>query len=65
MKVKTEIELTWKDIAKCVSKQLQEEGYVADENSMKYRVAEKTYEGIIITINASRNEHYLNQNKDE
>lgn len=52
MKITTKVELTWKDIARCISNELKEEGYIADESSMKYRVAEKTHEGIIITINA-------------
>lgn len=52
MKIKTKIELSWEDIARCVRNELKQEGYIVDEKSMKYKIAEKTFEGIIITIDA-------------
>ena len=56
MKIKTEIELTWEDIARCIHNEMMEDGWKVDEKTMKYQVAEKTHEGIIITIEAEPKE---------
>ena len=58
MKIKTKIELSWEDIARCICNEMVEEGWEVDEKSMRYEVAEKTYEGIKIMIDAvpKRNE---------
>jgi hypothetical protein len=54
MEITTKIELTWEDIARCIRNEMKEDGWKVDEKSMKYIVADKTTDGISITINAER-----------